>query len=178
MFSRINNGYTNKKYNPFIYDYGINKYIYYDNSSIPLLTNINYGKYLIDNTDNYNGVYTVANNNLYNYYPMNGIDKTYYDICNNKLAVSYNYRNDDNNLLDNTLFDISGNVTIYSAKETYKYADIYIDASYNVIDFVYDISYALSGTTTNDYILVQGDGYYRWDGTQWILNNSLINFFN
>jgi hypothetical protein len=176
MFSRINNGYSNKKYNPFIYDYGINKYIYYDNSSIPILTNINYGKYLIDNIDTYNGVYTVTNNNLYNYYPMDGLDKSYYDICNNKLAISYNYRNDEDSLLNNTLFDISGNVTIYSPKETYKYADIYIDASYNVIDFVHDISYAISGSSINDYLLVQGKGYYKWNGTSWILINNSINY--
>jgi hypothetical protein len=168
-FLRINTDYSNRGYNPFIFDHSVDTYINSNNTTLPTTPFVTYVSSITNNIVN-NGVYRKypSRNNIYlRYDDMNKINRTYYDINNNKLVCSYDYLNNIDNLVTTELYNVVGNVELNSVRDTFKYAEL-LDLS-GIVDFVYDLSYARTiNSGTGQLLIVQGQGIYEWNGTDWL----------
>jgi hypothetical protein len=186
-FSRINTGFSNKKYTPYIYDYAINNVV--TNSSFNSGSiNDKYYIYLstlTDNTSIGNGIYKKINNSFTKYNEMDGLQNTYLDLSNvNTLYSAYSYLNNSQNIQINNV----NNVEIIRVSQSYRYGNLIQPTGPSIFyDYVQHLSYALVPTEANQYLYVQGDGVYYSDvdpftfGFAWYpygsfdFNNNLIN---
>ena len=185
-FSRINTGYNNKVYTPYLYDYAINQVVSSSGFNPSSISN-NYYIYLSTLTNNNsvgNGIYKKINGEFTKYNDMDGLQNTYVDLSGtNTLYTAYSYLNNAQNIQTQMV----NNIDIIRVSQSYRYDNlIQTSAASKFYDYVHHLSYALVPPARNLYLLVQGVGVYYSDfdpftfGFSWYLygtfdyNNTIV----